>query len=478
MCLYEYIASTRRLIIRNEDIIGERGIVMAFTDTKIHQIELLLTLDYLLKHTDESHPATQIDICEHGKKYGLVFDKSAKKGNQVRRQRIGECLKFLKHISEQFPDDVPFLLETTDSGKYYIEQRNGLNESQVAKILAAITNDKYTKDEDVEFLNDRILSAFSSSEENRENIVAERARLIRGGVKYDKETVRKINLVEKAYREGRMIKIKFSVIDMKKGVTVDYFFWYRVYLIKEFRNKLYAFLLPIGQISGEERFGRLFLKQGYLFEPIERLDIANGSEKDVLCFDLDKQRDFNALFRLKCPEEAKKYATIDNFLEQTILPSGGKTCVVSFYFRLVFKDFLKRSFEDYFSEDFRYQETNIIPGIENRIKGLTSIMDHWKILTDEVKGEKAPVYGLANISVDLVPFASWLLSDPYGDGNNCVADMVKIIKPLSLNETLAKYFYAKLANCIQYLPELEKDRLFERLISERDDRKTPEEGGD
>ena len=67
---------------------------MAHSDTRIHQIELLLTLDYLLNYTDEFNPATQIDICEHARKYGLKFDKNAKTGNQVRRQRIGECLKF------------------------------------------------------------------------------------------------------------------------------------------------------------------------------------------------------------------------------------------------------------------------------------------------------------------------------------------------------------------------------------------------
>ena len=98
---------------------------MAHSDTRIHQIELLLTLDYLLNYTDEFNPATQIDICEHARKYGLKFDKNAKTGNQVRRQRISECLKFLRQITDDFTDDVPFVLETTDSGKYYIEQRHG-----------------------------------------------------------------------------------------------------------------------------------------------------------------------------------------------------------------------------------------------------------------------------------------------------------------------------------------------------------------
>lgn len=432
---------------------------MALSDTRIHQIELLLTLDYLLNYTDEFNPATQIDICEHARKYGLKFDKNAKTGNQVRRQRIGECLKFLRQITDDFTDDVPFVLETTDSGKYYIEQRHGLNESQVAKILAAISNDKYTKDEDVSFLIDRILSAFSTSEENRRIIDSEYKRLLRGGKKYDKETIRKINLIERAYREGKMIKIKFSVIDPDNKKVVDYFFWYRVYLIKEFHNKPYAFMLPIGQINVDEKIGRLQFFNGFLYEPIEKIDVANEPERNVLCDDLDEHRDFEELFRKKCPNQARKYGTIDNMLEQNILPNGGKACIVSFYFNLGLKDILRRSFEEFFSESFRYQETNMIADIEHQIKDFVGGMDNWQIVTEEPQKNEYPKYGLVNISVDNNSFKSWLLSDPHGDGSVCIADMVRIIKPLSLNEDLANYFSEKLLKRVDYLVGGSKHRL-------------------
>ena len=432
---------------------------MALSDTRIHQIELLLTLDYLLNYTDEFNPATQIDICEHARKYGLKFDKNAKTGNQVRRQRISECLKFLRQITDDFTDDVPFVLETTDSGKYYIEQRHGLNESQVAKILAAISNDKYTKDEDVSFLIDRILSAFSTSEENRRIIDSEYKRLLRGGKKYDKETIRKINLIERAYREGKMIKIKFSVIDPDNKKVVDYFFWYRVYLIKEFHNKPYAFMLPIGQINVDEKIGRLQFFNGFLYEPIEKIDVANDSDRNVLCDDLDEHRDFEQLFRKTCPNQARKYGTIDNMLEQNILPNGGKACIVSFYFNLGLKDILRRSFEEFFSESFRYQETNMIAGIENQIKDFVGGMDNWQIVTEEPQKNEYPKYGLVNISVDNNSFKSWLLSDPHGDGSVCIADMVRIIKPLSLNESLANYFSEKLLKRVDYLVGGSKHRL-------------------
>ena len=421
---------------------------MAFSDTKIHQIELLLTLDYLLNYTDEFNPATQIDICEHARKYGLKFDKNAKTGNQVRRQRIGECLKFLRQITNDFTDDIPFVLETTNSGKYYIEQRHGLNESQVAKILAAISNDKYTKDEDVNFLIDRILSAFSTSEENRRIIDSEYKRLLRGGKKYDKETIRKINLVDKAYREGKMIKIKFSVTDSNNKKVMDYFFWYRVYLIKEFHNKPYAFMLPIGQIDVNEKTGRLLFFNGYLFEPIEKIDVVNASERNALCDDLDEHRSFEELFRKHCPNQARKYGTIDKMLEQKILPNGGKTYIVSFCFNLGLKDILRRSFEEFFSESFRYQETNMIAGIDNRENA-----------TKDLQRNEYPKYGLVNISVDNKSFKSWLLSDPHGNGSVCIADMIHIIKPLSLNEDLANYFSEKLLKRIDYLTVGPRNRL-------------------
>lgn len=424
---------------------------MALSDTRIHQIELLLTLDYLLNYTDESNPATQIDICEHARKYGLKFDKNAKKGNQVRRQRIGECLKFLRQISDEFTDDIPFVLETTDSGKYYIEQRHGLNESQVAKVLAAISNDKYTKDEDVGFLVDRILDAFSTSEENRKNIDIEYKGLLRGGKKYDKETVRKINLIEKAYRTGKMIKIKYRVINPNNKKATDYIFWYRVYLIKEFHNKPYAFLFPIGQINADEKNGRLALYNAYIFEPIEEIDVVKDLERNVLCDDLDEHRDFNKLFRQKCPDLAKRYGTIDEMLREKILPNGGKTCIVSFYFDLELKDILKRSFEDFFSESFRYQETNTIVGIENHIKDILGQMDNWEIVAEDTKKNERPKYGLMNISVDNNSFKSWLLSDPHGDGKACISDLITIIKPQSLNEELAEYHYSKLMKKAEYL---------------------------
>ena len=426
---------------------------MSQSNARINQTELLLTLDYLLHYTDEHHPATQIDICEHATKFGLKFDKNNISGNQVKRQRISECLKFLEDICNQFPDSIPFVLEKTDSGKYYIEERNGLNENQVAKLLAAIKNDKFTKDEDTDFLIERVLDAFSSSEENRRIINDEYEKLIIDSKKYDKETLRRIRLIEKAYHEGKRIKIKIKVTKPNSKKIFKYYFWYRVYFIKEYRHRLYAFLLPVGQFEEKQKLNKNFILNQYLFGPIEKIEVDNDLEKNVLCSDeIEENRNFDELFQLNCPDLAKKYHTLDEMLERKILPNGGDVNIVSFYFELCDKDILRKSFKEFFSEEFRYQETYMVDGIENKIQDLSDILDNWLIAIDEPQNDKKKKYGLVNISVDNNSFKSWLLSDPFGDGNACVADMVTIIKPLSLNQELTEYFYYQLTKRTKYLP--------------------------
>lgn len=129
--------------------------------TEIHQIELLLTLDYLLNYTDKDHPASQQDICRHAKDFNLKYDPNATKGNDVRRQRIGECLQFLQSISYKFKDTdkIPFVVNCTNTGKFYIEEKNHLNKDQIINILAAVKNDKYLKNEDTDDLIDKLLNS-------------------------------------------------------------------------------------------------------------------------------------------------------------------------------------------------------------------------------------------------------------------------------------------------------------------------------
>lgn len=400
------------------------------TDTEIHYSDLLITLDYLLTNTDKDHPATQQKILEYAKeKYGLKYDKGAI-GNDIRRQSVAKCLKFLDDISSNHPEYLPFILQKTDSGKYFIEERHGLNEAQVAKILAAISNDKYTEDEDDEFLRKRILEAFSTSNENEDIITTEYQHLLRGVKKLDKDTIKKINLFEQAYREGKMIEVA-------RGTgSSSYCAWYRVYMIKEFFSKPYVFMLPV--TNGVN---------GYIFEPIERIKIPKLDPKDILVDDMDPDRDSNRLFCEKCPALAKKYGTLDKALEQEILPKQDNNRIVSFSFDLSYKDTIKKSFENFFSESFRYQEINNASDIKNSNNDTFS----FSIVADKSKKNESSKKGLVNICVDEKSFKSWLLSDPYGNGSECIADKVKITKPASINRDLAAYFFTKLYSRIDSL---------------------------
>ena len=90
-------------------------------------------------------------------------------------------------------------------------------------------------------------------------------------------------------------------------------------------------------------------------------------------------------------------------------------------------------------------------------------MDNSKIVTEEPQKNEYPKYGLANISVDNNSFKSWLLSDPHGDGRVCIADMVHIIKPLSLNEDLVNYFSEKLLKRVDYLTGGSQNKLMNAI---------------
>ena len=424
---------------------------MARSEAEIHSIELLVTLDYLLHHTDEDHPARQQDICRYANdKYGIKYNNGAA-GDKIKRQRIANCLNFLERISNEFTSDVPFVLEKTDGGKYYIEQRNGLNASQVASLLAAIKNDQYTKDEDVDTLCERVLDAFSTNEDNRNIIKKECNKLIRTGSKYDAETLRKMRLIETAYRDAKMIKVRYKILDSKLNVYLEYFFWYRVYFIKEYNHELYALLIPIAQITNEERLGLLKFNQDYVFQRIDDIDIPTGSARVLLCE--DDNRDLNEQFKLKNPEIAKEYGSLDNFLVKTKLPFSGESIIVSFYFDLHLLKFIKKSYEEYFSEDFNYQQSNISKNELNDLVSVCSEIRSFTLLDVSDTTNKKPTQGLATISINKSAFISWLLSHPHKQGNVIIADMITIIKPSGIKRDIALYYRDKLLRYSKYLDD-------------------------
>lgn len=403
---------------------------MPLSDTRIHQTELLLTLDYLLRYTDDNHPATQQDICRHATNFGLKYDPKNQKGNDVKRQRIGDCLKFLMDVTEKFCDEVPFVLERTDSGKYYIEQKHYLSEEQVLKILAAVKNDKYTQDEDTDFLIDRLLDSLSSVH-NRDRYKKELKDFDRGVKKYNLESNRKIRLVNKAFNQKKMLKIRLTVYSKVKADAHVYDFWYRVYKIKDFGGKPYAILIPID--TGDVHFS-----QNFKFDAIENLNIPKGSDKDVLMDDFDENRDLNKLFEKKWKLVNWYYGSPEKIFEKGKRPVGGIPFKTSFYFRKVFLKFVKPSFEEFFSTTMKYEECSSFDVVD--MWDVTRLNDKYYISPHPLKpGEKAE-YCVVNTFIDAPAFYSWILGDVHGNGTKAFTDIVNVVGPKRINKWLYEYY--------------------------------------
>ena len=403
---------------------------MSLSDTKIHHTELLLTLDYLLRYTDDSHPATQQDICRHATHFGLKYDPKNQKGNDVKRQRIGECLKFLMDIADKYPDEVPFVLQRTDSGKYYIEQKHYLSEEQILKVLAAVENDKYTQDEDTSFLIDRLLDSLSSIHQ-RGAYLKELEKLNKGVKKYNFETNRKIRLVNKAFNEGKLLKLQDVVYHADgRGVWRIFYTWYRVYAIKEFRNKPYAVLIPVSE-------SELIVLNGYLFQEIEGLDIPKGPDKDVICKDFEEHRDLDELYRKMSRRARHRYTSPKSLLSNNIMPmSSGCSMKVGFYVREVFYEFVKRSFEQFFSTTFNCVGCTSFDTVKED-EAKKGSKDY--IIPHPLEPGEKPKYYIVNMNINRTAFMGWLSSDVHGNGAKDIAGMVEIVGPSLFN----KFLYRK-----------------------------------
>ncbi len=410
---------------------------MKRSDTKIHQIELLLTLDYLLNYTDIDHPATQQDICRHARDFGLKYDPKANAGNDVRRQRIGDCLQFLQYVCYKFQDTdkIPFVINSTDSGKFYVEEKNHLNEEQIIKILAAVKNDKYTKDEDGEFLIERLLDSLSNKY-NRDFYKNELAKENKNVHKYQKDVKRKINLVNKAYREGKLIAIyKVRIKDIFRKPNEPFapyepgdYKHYRVYKIKEYNNKPYAILIPVD--------GR-----GVLCNAIENLNLpAHLSAKEILTTDPEDNRNLDLLFK-ENSLFGRYYDSLDDYIEKAVMPKGGFTYKTSFYFPLTGLTSVKKSFEEYFSIEMpvilsaRFKvDKEAGKSIGNIFPRVPRKYDRYGIIPNEDIEGKHLLYGVVNISINQFAFISWLYENPN------IARYVTVVSPSYINKILGERF--------------------------------------
>lgn len=446
---------------------------MALTDKQIHRIELLITLDYLLNFTDEEHPATQQKICRYATEFGLKYDSTKTSGNEVKRQRIKESLDFLKEISDKFSDKVPFIIETTDSGKYYVEQKFYLSEEQVIKIIAAIKNDKYTADEDTDFLIERILDNFANRF-NRDRYLKEASNLTNNVKKFNKESDRKINLINQALKENKLICINstrtvFNFRNAKNSKNTNHKYvetvvtkqWYKVYKIKEYQNKPWAILLQITTIGNE--------KQKIICEPIELLDIPFESNDKILIEDMADDRDINQWFNNISPFNKKHFGTIDEYIDQNILPTNGAAVDCSFYFLKKNLEYIKNSFESYFGTPLNYKlcaDFRINKDVHvSKVFIMPTKLKQSYLIPIEGKNKSDNNLVIVNMRINFYSLKSWIISDDMINQN------IEIVGPDSLNNELASYYLEQAIKYRYYLSDREKIEIIKTCSYKGEERK-------
>ena len=412
-------------------------------DTRIHQREILITLDYLLHHTDEKNPARAVEICRYAnKEYGITYQGEGVSGNQIKRQRVSECLKYLKELSDKF--DFPFVLERTEGGKYYIEQRNSLTVEQTARVLAAIHNDPYIGENDTDLYEERILDAFATTEDSKEAIKKLRTRYLQGEEKQPEEIIQKIEILEKAYRNNSPIKVQWP--------GEKYPEWTKVCYLKEVNHDPCAFLLPACSLPSKDG------KDHYLFDKIENIVLPSTNYNQLACSDekeIKQYADNEAVFELSNPKLAKRYGRLDRMLKKMIPSLGEKDGVVSFYFKDVDEGVISKSFESFFDEKLHCQNVENA----NLMLGRECDLDHRKMSLIIRKKEGPSNQKLVHFFTDLASFKSWLLSDPFGDGETCIGDYVEVMSPESINVDFANYYLKKMDIYYNYLTSRQRQHL-------------------
>ena len=363
-------------------------------DTDIHRIELLITLDYLLKYSDEAHPAKQLDIVEYAKKFNLGFD--------VKRQRIADTLHFLEDLCNNYPEEIPFILDKAKGGKYYIESKFYFNEIDIVKILAAIKNDRYTKDLDTDYLVDKLLDLFTNTH-NRDEYINKMNILLKNVNKINSKelNLKNLELLMKAFKENKAILIKENDIES----------YYRVYMFKEYNNKLCVFLVP---------FDRRY-KLKLLVKPIDELIIPNKRENLIE----DEGRNLDDYFK-ECFKDNIWIPTIDEYTKAHVLPTkGGILMIVNFYIKNEHYDFLCNKFKEFFNYD------------------LTQVC-HYNTTLDEIKNYdgkdvkeiKNGDYHFFNIVINDQAFMNFCFSIVDYDNSKIALDYINLMEPVFLKHKI------------------------------------------
>lgn len=303
----------------------------------VNRVELLITLDYLFKHTDENHPATCPLICKYATKYGFIYDPNKKVGNEINRHRISDALTFLYNFCKTHKGIISFEIKMTDGGKYYATNRNYLSSSEAIAILESIDQNLALVEKEV--LMDKIRKiSFNQYEcesfkQNKNSAISLR--------KYSNEYYAKVKLLKTALKENRLVHIRRRkhVFDeqLEKIVETNADSYYRVYKLKEYQNKLHTVLVNVDGTT--------------LALPIERIELVDT----ILIEEFEELEDINK--RLN----NFYYNSMDELIEDNKILVGSANFATPFIFifNKKYLDKIKESFEDYFSIEFHYTDRNV-----------------------------------------------------------------------------------------------------------------------
>ena len=414
--------------------------------TEISYREILITLDYLLNQTDELRPAKAVDICRYARdNYEIAYNDSEDnfKGNEIDRRRISKCLDFLYEFFQDYQQNI--LIEKNKSGKYYLKEKYDLHDDTVVQILASIKNDKYTDDELTEVLFNKILDLLSLNKEHRQEIINKANAASKKVNKISKETRRKIKLIEKAHKEGLLIKL---------GTPTSYV-WGRVYFVQEYNGELYTFIIPLKTLDPT--------KNNYLCGPIENIHICEGPDSDVLSEEFVSHRDLNKLFLKTNPELAKKFIDIDDFIIDSVLPRGGNVKRISFFFNKKHEKVITRSFERCFHQKLDYQRTRNFFNPE--LIEIANEINDCTIVSGYDDNETTATDCLANLYMDIKSFTDWLFVNPHVKNAMTISDLVEIVRPYDIHLEITKYYANMVLKYIDTLQPDDKSKVMSHLAN-------------
>ena len=428
---------------------------MARSDIELNHIAMLCTLDYLLKKTDEKHPARQVDICRYAaEKYNLIYNEGGTAGSEIKRQRVGKCLKFLEKASESYPAEFPFVLRRTDGNKYYLESRGYLERKEIIKVLAAVKSDRFIKDEDTDDLIERLLDIYAS-EGLREEYKDEANCFSEGTYKAGASLRRKIKLLQTAYTEKKTILINKTVLEFPGKMAIALGrsrlpkanlsqLRCRVYKIRQYEGKPYAILVPINH-------------SGIVFEEAAKLVIPDLPERELLMEDEPGNDRLESLFATNNPLLAKYYRGLKSYVETMVRPEKGRDGRIEFTFPYRYLSEIKQSFEWHF-------------GIAMPWRAISEILPHYckdgtQVLFDEyipTKGGEVPALGLVERKMNQEAFFSWLMSNPE------IADVIDIASPYDAKKILGMRYLGMALKYRDVVPRKTWDNITAGSYGERD----------